>query len=1448
MAELLQHELARGWACGDTTASLLAICYQLVQMTHTSWFEKGVEAFAICMEALLIYQCAQLKRCSGQHAGTAAQQRRRLLLRTLLVGCVRASAIIVVPQLVDLVHAMAPGLAPGASCSDAGLLASCTRAAGARACASSVATHLRGLVMLLLPVAWVHALLGAAIGWQLPPLESALLQTTAVALLLRRAPAACRRFTDLHPANARVASALYFVIQQVASLLCLGTRTPLEAVAHDSDSCAKCIAVVWSLEVSLGLVWPMLMVWRSQLAAAREWAAAAAEREAMQQAQQLQSQAQRQNGQQPGGEPPSPGLPAARQPATTTARSSTAVAEYERSMYAQLCVPVLSLARACPGGWAMIVLLAGLYPYLAAVLTEPNQGFPKMLVDKYRLGEELGRGAFGQVYLGLDTRTGEHVAIKQLSLEKIPGESLQGIMGEVELLKNLNHRNIVKYVGSFKTKSHLYIILEYMENGALSSVIKASKFGPFPESLVAVYIQQVLQGLAYLHDQGVVHRDIKGANILTTKEGLVKLADFGVAAKLVELEADAQQGQEAAPVGTPYWMAPEVVELKSVTTASDIWSVGCLAIELLTGSPPYYDLQPLSALYNIVQDPHPPLPADVSSGMRDFLLKCFQKDPAARPSARQLLQHSWITYNRRTLKSSWSRTRGLKARQAGGGPLAEGYTKVSTVVERILASTADSEAGQLEQQAAAAAGAAPLGMLGGGASKPPALATVAEDAAAVEASAQSRHEAAEVRRQVAGMRIMSSTPGERSFVAEAAAAASARALLGPLARDAQLRAAFLAADGASALRELLDNPSDRVLGAALDLLRALCSQDHSALRACCQLGFCPAVLRFALPSTPLDIRLQAAAFAELLCRAGPWSAAQLIACQGVPFLRDMIDEQQQHPQQLHLAGTAVACFWLLLRHAAAQHYSWPISLNQLLRLLAHHNLPLRLIRLLPRLLQAQAAAAARAAEAEAEGARRGWPGGEGGGPPRHVRVPSMPQTEAEMALLSDDALAAAAASLALSRAAGGEDDAGLDGYSSSGGAAGYSSPERGGGSGGSSPTRAQRLARMRSAHPAAGSGGTSGGTVSPERALSPTALPAGAAAAGPAVAHQVEAARQLTQLLDGVINLLAAMAHGDASVKARLCQREVLTGMMGLAPHMGPERQRRVLRWVRQLASEQSVLQALEEAGAVPYVVVQLRRQGDSELQADALGALHSLCQLSRSRQEQAAEQKAAGPLVAIALHQAAPQQGGEEAAAAWAASRGLAVSLLCAFAHGGARCRQDLWAAGGFEALMALLKEEAHQVAVLDALAAWLEQEPPRVEAQLAEPEALARLVTLLPAGATAASAAAGDGEQLQSLLAPLLRLLQRSPRLAVELAQNGLAPRVVELLRRPNATAALSLLQMLRAMYEHHPRPKEFIVKYRVQQALAALAHGQSATNQVLVRKQAQNLLDAFQVNVVL
>lgn len=151
-----------------------------------------------------------------------------------------------------------------------------------------------------------------------------------------------------------------------------------------------------------------------------------------------------------------------------------------------------------------------------------------VLGDRFMLGEELGRGAYGQVYKGIDLTSGEAVAIKQISLAGISQDNLQGVMGEIELLKTLNHKNIVKYLGSFKTRTHLYIILEYMENGALSALLKPNRFGVFPETLVAVYIAQVLQGLQYLHDQGVVHRDIKGANILTTKEVCARLG-HGVA-------------------------------------------------------------------------------------------------------------------------------------------------------------------------------------------------------------------------------------------------------------------------------------------------------------------------------------------------------------------------------------------------------------------------------------------------------------------------------------------------------------------------------------------------------------------------------------------------------------------------------------------------------------------------------------------------------------------------------------------------------------------------------------------------------------------------------------------------------------------------------------------------------------------------------------------------------
>ncbi|KAJ7164790.1 hypothetical protein C8R43DRAFT_1104421 [Mycena crocata] len=270
---------------------------------------------------------------------------------------------------------------------------------------------------------------------------------------------------------------------------------------------------------------------------------------------------------------------------------------------------------------------------------------PKSLND-YQLGDSLGKGAFGQVYRALNWATGETVAVKEIQLSNIPKGELGEIMSEIDLLKNLNHANIVKYKGFVKTREYLYIILEFCENGSLHNISK--RFGKFPESLVAVYISQVLEGLMYLHDQGVIHRDIKGANILTNKDGTVKLADFGVASNTTSVN-------DGAVVGSPYWMAPEVIEQSGATTASDIWSVGCVVIELLEGHPPYHTLDPMPALFRIVQDDCPPIPEGASPIVKDFLYHCFQKDCNLRISAKKLLRHPWMAAARRQMADGKAR-------------------------------------------------------------------------------------------------------------------------------------------------------------------------------------------------------------------------------------------------------------------------------------------------------------------------------------------------------------------------------------------------------------------------------------------------------------------------------------------------------------------------------------------------------------------------------------------------------------------------------------------------------------------------------------------------------------------------------------------------------------------------------------------------------------------------
>ncbi|KAJ4326541.1 Protein kinase of the Mitotic Exit Network [Fusarium piperis] len=267
----------------------------------------------------------------------------------------------------------------------------------------------------------------------------------------------------------------------------------------------------------------------------------------------------------------------------------------------------------------------GLKDYVRTLSKLPGETF-------FRLGECLGKGAFGSVYKAFNWGNGEAVAVKQIKLADLPKSEL----------RMMEHDNIVKYIGYVKSVDALNIILEYCENGSLHSICKA--YGKFPENLVGVYMTQVLQGLQYLHDQGVIHRDIKGANILTTKDGTVKLADFGVSTSTLA----GGQDKEAQVVGTPYWMAPEIIQLSGASSASDIWSVGCTVIELLQGKPPYHNLAAMPALFAIVNDDHPPLPEGISAAARDFLMQCFQKDPNLRVTARKLLRHPWITGCRRT--------------------------------------------------------------------------------------------------------------------------------------------------------------------------------------------------------------------------------------------------------------------------------------------------------------------------------------------------------------------------------------------------------------------------------------------------------------------------------------------------------------------------------------------------------------------------------------------------------------------------------------------------------------------------------------------------------------------------------------------------------------------------------------------------------------------------------
>ncbi|KAG7700613.1 hypothetical protein KL911_000193 [Ogataea haglerorum] len=266
-------------------------------------------------------------------------------------------------------------------------------------------------------------------------------------------------------------------------------------------------------------------------------------------------------------------------------------------------------------------------------------------------GTKIGQGSFGTVYLGLNGLTGELMAVKQVSLPRSSEDTKQTMVNalkqELSLLRVMNHENIVRYLGSSADSDNIYIFLEYIPGGSVSSML--STYGPFEEPLVRNFITQVLIGLKYLHGEDIIHRDIKGANILIDIDGTVKISDFGISKKIdindTEQEdiGTTKQQKRASLQGSVYWMAPEVVKQIAYTDKADIWSLGCLIVEMLTGKHPYPGFSQMQALFRIGTLTLPDIPDGVTDDCRDFLTMTFETDYKKRCNAARLLKHPFIT-------------------------------------------------------------------------------------------------------------------------------------------------------------------------------------------------------------------------------------------------------------------------------------------------------------------------------------------------------------------------------------------------------------------------------------------------------------------------------------------------------------------------------------------------------------------------------------------------------------------------------------------------------------------------------------------------------------------------------------------------------------------------------------------------------------------------------------